>query len=137
MHPYLAGVTVGYFMFQMKDKVFQKNRFISISYWMVAFTVFFLSLFITMFKDATNLKFALTLSLGRYLLGLFVGSTVVMLHFGYGGFVNEILSSKLFVHTNKTIYMVYLLQPVIVLYLNSNQETPPHFDFASIVSERL
>lgn len=137
MHPYFAGVTVGYIMFQVKDKILQKKWFISFSYWTVAFIIFLLSLFITAFKDASNLKFALTLSLGRYLLGLFIGSAIFMLHFGYGGIINKILSSRLFVHTNKTIYVVYLIEPVFVLFFNSNQETSPHFDVASTVRERL
>lgn len=134
MHPYLAGCTVGYTMFQMKDKKFRKSPVITISYWTVASTVVIGTLFVTSFKDSSSLKFALALSFGRYFMGLFVGSIVVMCHFGYGGIINAIFSSRLFVHANKTTYIMYLIHPVLIIYFNSNQGSSPHFDVPTIVS---
>lgn len=135
MHPYLAGATVGYIMFLLKDKKFQKNRFVTISYWTVAVIGIIASMFLTALKDSSNISFALALSFGRYLLGLFVGSLIVMCHFGYGGVFDNVLSSRFFVHLNKTTYLIYLMHPALILYFNSNQESSPHFDVPSIVSE--
>lgn len=137
MHPYLAGCTVGYIMFQIKDKKFPKSPVITISYWIVALTVIVATLFVSAFKDATNLNFALALSLGRYFMGLFVGSLVVMCHFGYGGFINSIFSSRFFVHANKTTYIMYLIHPILIMFFNGNEESSPHFDVPSIVSDIL
>lgn len=137
MHPYLAGSTVGYIMFQVKDKKFPKNRFITITYWTATITIIFASLFVTALKDSENLNFALALSFGRYIMGLFIGSIIFMFHFGYGGIVNKIFSSRFFVHINKTTYIMYLVHPTLIMYFNSNQESSPHFDVSTLVSKRL
>lgn len=135
MHPYLAGATVGYVMFRMKDKNFQKNSVVIILYWIVAISSFFASLFVTVLRDTSNLNFALALSFGRYIMGLVVGSVVVMCHFGYGGIINTVFSSRFFVHINKTTYVIYLVHPTLLFYFNSNQESSPHFDVPSLVSD--
>lgn len=134
MHPYLAGCTVGYIMFLMKDKKFPESLFITISYWIGAIIVIVVALFVTSFKESSNLTFALALSFGRYFMGLFVGSLVVMCHFGYGGIINTIWSSKFFVHVNKTTYVMYLMHPILIMFFSGNQESSPHYDVPSIVS---
>lgn len=137
MHPYLAGATVGYIMFRIKDRKFQKNRLVTISYWIFAIPIILATLFLTELKDSSNISFALALTFGRYLMGLFVGSIVIMCHLGYGTIFNKIFSSRFCVHINKTTYLIYLMHPAILLYFNSNQENSPHFDVPTIVSEIL
>lgn len=137
MHPYLAGCTVGYIMYQIKDIKLPKHPLITVSYWISAVVVILATLFITSFKDATNLNFALGMSFGRYFMGLFVGSLVVMCHFGYGGIINTICSSRFFVHVNKTTYIMYLMHPILIIYFNSSQESSSHYDVPSIVSSIL
>ncbi|XP_037035315.1 nose resistant to fluoxetine protein 6-like [Bradysia coprophila] len=132
MHPYLAGCTVGYIMFQIKGKKFSENRYITLSYWTVTAATIVGSLFLTSFKESTALNFALALSVGRYVMGVFAGSWVVMCHIGYGGIVNTILSSRFFVHLNKVSYIMYLIHPILILFFNSTQESSPHFDLPSL-----
>lgn len=131
----VVGATVGYIMFQIKDKKFPDSQFVTISYWTVTLPVLVGTLFITYFKDSTNFPFALALSFGRYFMGLFIGSIVVMCHLGYGGVINSIFSSRFFVHANKTTYIMYLIHPVLIMFFNSTQESSSHFDVPSLVSE--
>lgn len=135
MNPYLAGCVVGYIMFQIRDKKYPENRYITVSYWTVTCIIIIGTLFLTSFKDSSASNFALTMPFARLFMGLFVGSWVVMCRFGYGGIVNTFLSSKFFVHFNKVTYTMYLIHPVIILLFNSTQESSPHFDVSSIVSE--
>lgn len=125
---------MGYIMFRLKDKKFPQSTFTTISCCTVWFVFLVGFLFVTSFKESTNLTFAIILSLGRYFFGLFVGSTVVMCQFGYGGIINTIFSHKIWVHFNKTTYIMYLIHPVIIMLLNSNQGTSPHFDVPTVVS---
>lgn len=134
MHPYLAGCTVGYIMFRMKGKKLPDNRYITVSYWIATMLIFFGTLFIMWFKDVSAVNYALALSFGRYFMGLFVGSWILMCHYGYGGVVNRILSLKLFVHMNKLTYVIYLIHPIFIIFFSSTQESTPHFDISSLVS---
>ncbi|XP_037035324.1 nose resistant to fluoxetine protein 6-like [Bradysia coprophila] len=134
MHPYLAGCTVGYAMFQIKDKKYPKNWYTTVSYWTVTGTIMIGTLFLTSFKETPAFNFAVALSVGRYAMGLFAGSWVVMCHIGYGGIVNTILSSRFFVHLNKVSYIMYLIHPILILLLNSTQESSPHFDVPSLTT---
>ncbi|KAJ6632736.1 Nose resistant to fluoxetine protein 6 [Pseudolycoriella hygida] len=132
MHPYLAGCAVGYVMFKIKDKKFPKNRFITVSYCTGAIVTFVATLFSTSFTGATSLIFALALSFGRFFMGLFIGSIVVMCHIGYGGMMNTFVSHRLFVHVNKVTYVMYLVHPLIIIFFNANLDASPHYDTYSI-----
>lgn len=121
-------------MFRLKDKKFPKNTSITISYCTPAIIIFIGLLFVTSFREATNLSFALASTFGRYIFGLFIGSVVAMFHFGYGGILNTFFSHKFFVHLNKTTYIMYLIHPIVILFLNSTQEASPHFDVPILVS---
>ncbi|KAG4071607.1 hypothetical protein HA402_011761 [Bradysia odoriphaga] len=134
MHPYLAGCTVGYFMFQIKDKKYPENRYTTVSYWTVTSATIIGTLFLTSFKESSALNFALALSVGRYVMGVFAGSWVVMCHIGYGGIVNTIFSSRFFVHLNKVTYVMYLIHPILILFFNSTQESSPHYDVPTLTT---
>lgn len=133
-HPYLAGAIVGYIMALMKERKFHLDTLERIVYWTLAVVVLACSLFITYFKDAPPILFAIIFSLGRPLLSLVWGSVVAMCALGQGGFVQHVLSSRFLCHLDRVSFMMFLLNPVVITAINAGQERGAHFDAASVVS---
>lgn len=133
-HPYLAGAIVGYTMVQMKDRKYRLESLGRIAYWTIAGVVLACSLFITYFKDAPPLIFAVIFSVGRPVLSLVWGSVVAMCALGQGGRVQNVLSSRFLSHLDRVSFMMFLLNPVVITALNVGSEGGAHFDAASVVS---
>lgn len=136
-HPYLAGAMVGYTMAWMKDRKFHLGPLGGAIYWTVATSVLACSLFITYFKDAPPIMFAVIFALGRPLLSLVWGSVVAMCALGQAGRVQHVLSSRFFSHLDRVSFMMFLLNPVVITAINVGQERGAHFDAASVVILRF
>lgn len=135
-HPYLAGAVVGYTMAKMKDTKFNMDRSTRFIYWTLTSIVLACSLFITYFKDAPPIIFAIIFSFGRPLLSLMWGSIVAMCSLGQGGRAQHVLSSRFLSHLDRVSFMMFLLNPVVITSLNAGQERGAHFDSASVVSDK-
>lgn len=136
-HPYLTGAIVGYTMALMKDRKFHLGSFGRVIYWMIACVVLTCSLFITYFKDAPPLIFAIIFALGRPLLSLVWGSVVALCALGQGGRVQHVLCSRFLSHLDRVSFMMFLLNPVVITAINVGQEQGAHFDASSVVSYNI
>lgn len=136
IHSYMAGVIVGYLMVHLqKAKPKLSTQFVR-CYWTVSSFVFVCSLFAGYFKDTSPFGFAIALSVGRLVMGLFWGSVVTMCFLGHGGVLQRFLSCTVLAHLNKVSYMMYLLNPVTISLLAGCQQSANHFETTSIVSIR-
>lgn len=133
-HPYMAGIFTGFVMVQIKDKQLKLKNWVVRSYWSIATIIFIFTLFVLYDKNIPSFMFAISYSVGRFLLALFWGSVVMMCYLGYGGIFNRFFSSQILAHLNKLAYMMYLLNPVIVTVMRTGSESSSHFDFSSMVS---
>lgn len=133
-HPYLIGAIVGYNMTIFKDQKFHLDSSKRFIYWIVSVLVLICSLFITYFKDAPPIIFAIIFAVGRPLLSLVWGSIVCMCALGQGGLVQHVLTSRFLSHLDRVSFMMFLLNPVVITALNVGQERGAHFDAASVVS---
>lgn len=132
MQPYLVGAIIGFVMHKLKDLKIKRPKYFVESYWTITIPIFLLTLFITYFKNISYVFFAITFSVGRFCLSLFLGSMVIMCHLGYGGLINRILSSKIFVHLNKLTYLMFLLNPFFITLIEAGRSSSSHYDTATV-----
>lgn len=105
-----------------------------VAYWTAALIVFVTSLYSMYFKDVPSILFAMTFSVGRFLLALFWGSVLLMCHLGYGRWLEAALTNRTLLHLNKLSYMMYMVNPVVISWLSLGRaDSSEHFDVFSYV----
>lgn len=82
--PFLGGGFCGWILYKIKGKPVKLNQCLVALYWIVTFVIFIFTIFMTYKRDLMVVLCALMWSLGKYVFGLYIGSIVVMCHFGYG-----------------------------------------------------
>lgn len=133
--PYMVGILVGVLWVRMdSSKVHITNSSWVRAYWFAVGGVAVASLFGIYFKTAPDWMFAVGFSVGRLVLSLCWASAIVACAVGHGGAFNRLLSCRVFVHLDRLTYMMYLLNPVIVVALVAGQTTTESFEVASTVS---
>ena len=69
----------------------------------------------------------------RILWGISVAWVIFACHSGFGGFLNEFLSSKYWLPAGKIGYSFYLVHPVLMYNFNSSSEHQVNFDLPHMV----
>lgn len=96
INPFMGGAFIGWLIHRMNCGKPPAFRHLTVwLYWTMATCVFFYTIFMTYKRDAQPIWFALLLSIGKFVFGLYIGSIVMMCHFGYGGkryFLNCLLT---------------------------------------------
>lgn len=134
--PYMIGILVGVMWVRMDGfKVHITNSSWIRAYWSAVGVVVVASLFGIYFKSAPEWMFAFGFSVGRLVLGLCWGSAIIVCAVGHGGSFSRMLSCRMFVHLDRLTYMMYLLNPVIVVALVAGQTTTESFEIVSTVSK--
>lgn len=134
MSPYLAGGITGYIIVTVAPLKFNLRKRTCVAYWTAALIVFLTSLYSMYFKDVPSILFAMTFSVGRFLLALFWGSVLLMCHLGYGRWLEAALANRTLLHLNKLSYMMYMVNPVVISWLSLGRaDSSEHFDVFSYV----
>lgn len=88
MNPFMGGALTGWILYKKRaEKVAPRRRWVH-AYWSAALVVFLVSLFFTYARDVSPVYCAVVFSLGKFAFGLFIGSVVLMCHWGCGGNYN-------------------------------------------------
>lgn len=104
------------------------------SYWLITTIAFVMTLFVAYDKIVIfGCLFPVVVAFGRHFIGMLVGSVVAACSLQYGGWLNRLLSARLFVHVNRLTYFAYLLNPIVVVALHGASESCAHYDVAGMV----
>ena len=79
-------------------------------------------------------EYAIFFSVSRFTWPLAIAWVIFACHYGYGGFVNSILSCKSYVPITRLSYVAYLIHPVIMIWYFYTQETMFHGTLLTLVS---
>ncbi|CAF0942501.1 unnamed protein product, partial [Brachionus calyciflorus] len=71
-------------------------------------------------------EYALYFAMTKLTWPLAVSWIIFACHYGYGGIINSILSSKVYIPLNRLSYCAYLIHPVIMITFYYSQEQLPH-----------
>ena len=78
-------------------------------------------------------EYALYFSLSKLTWPMSISWIIFACHYGYGGFINTMLSVKAFVPLTRLSYCAYLIHPVIMICYLYSQETLFHGTLISLV----
>ena len=78
-------------------------------------------------------EYAIFFSVSRFTWPLAIAWVIFACHYGYGGFVNSILSCKSYVPITRLSYVAYLIHPVIMIWYLYTQEVLFHGTLVTLV----
>ena len=78
-------------------------------------------------------EYAIFFSTSKFTWPLSISWIILACHYGYGGFINTILSCKSYVPLNRLSYCAYLIHPVIMVAYLYSQEALFHGTLVSLV----
>ena len=79
-------------------------------------------------------EYAIFFSLSRLTWPLSISWIILACHYGYGGFINSILSAKSYIPITRLSYCAYLIHPVIMIWYLYTQETLFHGTLLTLVN---
>lgn len=135
--PYMTGAASG-FILHRSSKIAPSHLVIPSRFrrrfWITITLLFLLTLFMTYERRFLfGTLFNLTVAFGRLVSGALIGSIICACALQAGGWLDRVLSWRPFVHFNRLTYLVYLLNPVVLVILRSASESSAHFDIPEIV----
>ncbi|XP_035206228.1 nose resistant to fluoxetine protein 6-like [Stegodyphus dumicola] len=135
MGPYIVGIAVGYYLLHKKE--------LPLSRWKVAvmwilsialcLTIIYLMWPANQGYLPSDSEAAAYSSLSRTLWGIGVGWLIVACYYGYGGFVNKLLSWSPLIPMSRLTYCAYLIHPVIMNAYYGSTETTVDFSNSFII----
>ncbi|GIX84227.1 nose resistant to fluoxetine protein 6 [Caerostris extrusa] len=122
--PYIIGIAVGYFLLNNKELVLKKK--IVALLWCLSIglglTVIYLMWPANQGILPSNAEAASYSALARTVWAICLGWLMIACFYGYGGFVNSILSWSPFVPLSRLTYCAYLIHPVVMnVYYGSTE----------------
>ena len=98
---------------------------------------------ISMFAGYTNhakdgrrmetFEYALYFSLSKLAWSLALGWLIFACHYGYGGFINTLLSFRIYLPFNRISYCAYLVHPPLMVYISYMQQSVFHGSLIALV----
>lgn len=134
--PYMVGIASGIALVQLRSTKITVHPLAMKAYWTVVTAIIVASIFSSYFKNVPLWLFAVFWSLGRLCLALCWSSGILVCALGLGGTVNRLLSSDLLAYSDRLTYMMFLLNPVVVVSLSALGDPAGHYDIASTVRRR-
>ncbi|KAL7854026.1 hypothetical protein AOLI_G00208700 [Acnodon oligacanthus] len=128
--PYLLGVLAGLYMATKKEALL-KQQWQAAAGWFVSLSAMALLVGLAyVLRDVPaqpSLAHAVYQGLHRSLWALAVVWIILACEEGYGGFVNKLLSLKVWIPLSNISFACYLIHPILILLYNGKQETPIHY----------
>ncbi|KAL6469892.1 hypothetical protein MHYP_G00210110 [Metynnis hypsauchen] len=128
--PYLLGVLAGLYMATKKEALL-KQQWQAAAGWFVSLSIMALLVGLAyVLRDVPaqpSLAHAVYQGLHRSLWALAVVWIILACEEGYGGFVNKLLSLKVWIPLSNISFACYLIHPILILLYNGKQETPIHY----------
>ncbi|KAJ8261410.1 hypothetical protein COCON_G00171330 [Conger conger] len=129
--PYLIGVFTGIFLNTKKSHLL-KHQWQAALGWVssviVIAALIALSYVLRDVPDQPSIPHAAYQGLHRTLFGLCVAWVILACEEGYGGFINKMMSLKLWVPLSNISYACYMIHPLIIILYNGKQDTPTHYN---------
>ncbi|KAG5834608.1 O-acyltransferase like protein [Anguilla anguilla] len=129
--PYLIGVILGIFL-KTKRSHLLKHKWQAALGWIASMLVvallIALSYVLRDVPDRPSVPHAAYQGLHRTLWGLCVAWVILACEEGYGGYINKILSLKLWVPLSNISYACYMIHPLLIILYNGKQDTPIHYN---------
>ena len=134
--PYLIGMFLGYLF----HKEIKPSKKVVVFGWLAAFVGAMLVVYGpwkvfkangSFFTDGENVMYAAT---HRVVWSCAVAWVIYACHYQYGGFVNTILSWKVFMPLSRLTYNTYLLHLMVMVYFVINRAVPSHYQDSFLVS---
>ncbi|KAI4887518.1 hypothetical protein NFI96_002269 [Prochilodus magdalenae] len=128
--PYLLGILAGLYMATKKEALI-KQQWQAATGWLLSLSVMALLVGLAyLLRDVpaqASVAHAVYQGLHRSLWALAVIWIILACEEGYGGFVNKILSLRVWLPLSNISFACYLIHPILILIYNGKQETPIHY----------
>lgn len=131
--PYMVGIMSGIVLVHMRSTKINVHPFALKAYWTLVTVFIVASMFASYFKGVPLWLFAVFWSVGRLCLALCWSSAIVAFALGLGNTMNGWLSCASLAHFDRLTYMMYLLNPLVVVALAAFGDPAGHYDVASTV----
>ncbi|XP_072763719.1 nose resistant to fluoxetine protein 6-like [Anoplolepis gracilipes] len=131
--PYIIGIIIGYLVRRLNKKLILKKKTVILCWCFSSACVIFALL--GLYKQHVSiLNAAIYIALSRILWAISIAWIVVAYFTKYGGIVNQLLSSKVFISLSKLTYCAYLVNPFVIQLIRSSSETSVHMEFWPLVT---
>ncbi|KFM82164.1 Nose resistant to fluoxetine protein 6, partial [Stegodyphus mimosarum] len=135
MGPYIVGIAVGYYLLHKKE--LPLSRWKAALMWILSIalclTIIYLMWPANQGYLPSDSEAAAYSSLSRTLWGIGIGWLIVACYYGYGGFVNKLLSWNPLIPMSRLTYCAYLIHPVIMNVYYGSTETTVDFSNSFII----
>lgn len=128
MSPFLGGAFCGWLLYRTRYAKFRPGPVWVALYWALVAAFFVGSIFYTYNRDITPGLCAILWSIGKFVFGLYIGSIVLMCHWGNGELLKQLFGHALFQHLSKVTYSIYMVSPLVITILHGGKEVSTHFD---------
>ncbi|XP_057326119.1 nose resistant to fluoxetine protein 6-like [Microplitis mediator] len=123
--PYLIGMITGYILRRINGKLNVSRKTLCLL-WIVGSLCNIATLFGLYGKNLSAVSAGIYVALSRIAWGIGISWILVACYTNNSGFVNKILSLKIWIPLCKLTYCAYLLNPLITMSLAIFSETPTH-----------
>ncbi|XP_061401258.1 uncharacterized protein LOC133337009 [Musca vetustissima] len=106
------------------------NRFRTIAtqvFWLLTFIIYIATNFMSYWRSTPSWAVASIMSVGKLIFALFIGGIIIQCSRGHGGILNRLLSSRPFLFLNKFCFSIYMLAPIIVVFMFALRNEPTSF----------
>lgn len=128
MSPFLGGAFCGWLLYKTRYAKFRPGVLWVALYWSLVVVLFGGSIFYTYNRNIQAGHCALLWSLGKFVFGLYIGSIMLMCHWGNGELLKRVFAHALFQHLSKLTYSIYMVSPLVITILHGGKEVSTHFD---------
>ncbi|KAH0564236.1 hypothetical protein KQX54_010492 [Cotesia glomerata] len=125
--PYLVGIIAGYVLRKLNGKLDLSTKILCLL-WIVGSLCNISVLFGLYQRNFSLMSATMYVAFGRIVWAVGIAWIVIACHTNNAGFINEILSLKVWIPLCKLIYSAYLLNPLVTLSVSMTSESSIHFD---------
>ncbi|XP_043504601.1 nose resistant to fluoxetine protein 6-like [Polistes fuscatus] len=126
--PYIVGTITGYILVKLKNKLnFRKKTLIL--FWILGSSCSLLTLFGIYQRRISILAAAFYVALSKTVWSIGIAWLVIACCTNNGGILTRILSLKVWIPLSRLTYLVYLINPILIISVQLYSETSLHIDF--------
>lgn len=140
--PYVGGAITGWFMHGLhqqktpsseQEVTLQRRnsnllrRLATQSFWFLAFLIYIATNFMSYWRSTPSWAVASIMSVGKFIFALCIGGVIIQCSRGHGGILNRLLSARPFLFLSKFCFSIYMLAPIIVVFMFAMRNEPTNF----------
>ncbi|XP_044594751.1 nose resistant to fluoxetine protein 6-like isoform X2 [Cotesia glomerata] len=126
--PYLIGIVAGYILTKLKGKLILKRKILCL-FWIIGSMCNILTLFGLYGRHLSIATTAIYVAVSRITWAIGISWLLIACQTNNAGFINKLLSFKIWIPLSRLTYCAYLLNPLLINSIYLQSESAIHIDF--------